>query len=310
MSQVNKQSVADYMGVDVSREFLDLSDGRRLPNHRTGHAALVRGLRKRSCRVVCEPSGPYHVAMARALQKAGVGVCVVNPAAVRAFAHAKNQRAKTDRIDAALLAEYGRHFNPKLAVPVSPQQLELAALVERRAELVEALVAERNRLGQQSLPSLRRHLVQAVRSLERLLAQIEAALDALLASCPELATKVKALSSVKGVGKLTALALLAWLPELGSLSCGQAAALCGVAPFTRQSGQWKGKSFISGGRAKVRAALYMPALVASRRNPVLQPLYDRLCASGKAPKVALVALMRKLVIYLNSILKNLPSIPA
>src|SRR6266852_9659337 len=151
MSQeVNRQANVGYVGVDVSKEFLDLSAGGQLPNNPKGHRQLIKQLNRCPARVVCEPSGPYHVAMVRALQKAGVEVCLVNPAAVRAFAHAKNQRAKTDRIDAALLAEYGRHFNPRPAARVSCEQLELAALVERRAELVEALAAERNRLEQQS----------------------------------------------------------------------------------------------------------------------------------------------------------------
>jgi transposase len=247
--------------------------------------------------------------MVCALQQAGIEVCVVNPAAVRSFGRALVQKAKSDRIDAGLLAEYGRRCEPRLTPTVSVQQLELSALVARRDDLIGALVAERNRLNQEFLASVRRLITRSIASLERLISQVEALLEKLLVDWPLLASKVNVLVAVRGVGKLTALSLLAHLPHLGCFSAAQIASISGTAPFVRQSGQWKGKSFTGGGKPRVRSSLYMAALAASRSNPVLKPFYQRLRSNGKPPKLALVALMRKLIIYLNSLLKPFFPIP-
>jgi transposase len=283
-----------------------LSCGPRLANDADGHRRLAALLGRQSGnRVVCEATGPYHRLMVRFLQEAGLPVCVINPRQGRDFARARGLLAKTDQLDAKTLAHYGACLAPRLALAPTAQQLELEGWVERRCQLVVALTAEKNRLVPGLAPAVRRHIEKTARYLQKQIDSVKALLKKLAASSQPLTAKVELLSSVKGVGELTALCLLATLPEIGSLSRQQAAALSGVAPLNRDSGRFRGKRCVGGGRPKVRSALYMAAIVASRFNPILREFYQRLRDNGKCFKVAITAVMRKLVIYLNSILKPL-----
>jgi transposase len=261
-------------------------------------------------RLICESTGFYHLALVGALQQAGIEVCVVNPRPVRDYAKSRGLLAKTDKIDAALLADFGNHFQLAPTVALSPAHRQLVAAIERRSQLVELITAEQNRLGQTSDPLALRDLRSHLRYLQNRKTTWDAAIQKLVAADAQLHAQVSRLSQVQGVGPLTAATVLALAPELGSLSRAQAAALAGLAPRNRDSGTFKGKRMIGGGRYKLRRALYMAALVASRHNPILQAFYQRLIAKGKAPKLALTALMRKLLIHLNSLLKDLPPLPA
>jgi transposase len=305
----------DHLGVDVSKATLDCRLGkthRQFTNHAKGFALLADWITqtKRPTRVVCEATGPYHRELVLALQQAGIGVCVLNPRQVRDYAKSQGLLAKTDKIDAAVLADYGNRFQPRLTERVSQTQLQLEAWVERRQQLVELITAEKNRLQPTPPPAIVSSIKKLLRLLEKQKADIEAQIQKLIASDPLLQRQVSCLTQVQGVGSLTAISLLSALPELGRLSRQQVAALAGLAPRNRDSGTFKGQRMIGGGRPKARRALYMSALVACFKNPVLKPFYLRLIAKGKPFKVALTAAMRKLLIHLNSLLKNLPPLPA
>jgi transposase len=259
--------------------------------------------------VVCEATGPYHKALVAALHDAGLAVSVVNPRLPRDFARARGQLAKTDRIDALVLADYARTMQPAPTPKPDAQMTLLDDLVTRRAQLAEDRAREKTRLQQttnaEALASLKLHLRHLDGQIEKLLARIAEVVE----SSPALRAKVARLVAVRGVGTLTASALLAALPELGTLSRNEVTALAGLAPFNRDSGAYRGTRSIRGGRSAVRLALYMAAFSASRHNPILKAVYQRLRAAGKAHKLALTAVMRKLLIHLNSLLKNLPLVP-
>lgn len=301
-----------YVGMDIAKATLDLHVPatpqpltRQFTNDRTGHRALVAWLRKRgTVQVVCEATGGYERAVVSALQTATIAVAVVNPRQVRDFARAQGRLAKTDRLDAAALADYGRCLRPTATAALSAAQRQLAELVTRRQQLQQLRVAEHNRLEHTTHPDVRRQLQRHVLTLERQLEQIEGWLSELLQAEASLAQKVARLCLVDGVGRITALVLLALMPELGTLNRREAAALIGVAPFNRDSGPRRGHRLIAGGRAVARRALYMAALVAAFQNRVLRVFYQRLIAAGKPPKVALVAVMRKLIILLNHLLQD------
>ena len=239
------------------------------------------------------------------LQKAAVTVSVVNPGQVRHFAKAKGILAKSDKIDAKVLVEYAQAIKPRPTPPLPDYWHRLVELMQRRSVLVEMTTAEKNRLAQNPSPAIAKWIGAHLRQILAQVKQVEQACRQLLTQNPELEQKCQCLIQVKGVGLITALSLLASMPELGTLSRTQVAALSGTAPLNRDSGQMRGVRTTWGARVNARCALYMAALVASRSNPVLAPVYNRLVANGKKPKVALVALMRKLVIYLNSLLKPL-----
>jgi len=301
-----------YVGMDVAKAHLDLHAlGRSQPTHRRfgndepGHQALVSWLRQwEAVQVVCEASGGYERAAVRRLQAVGIAVSVLNPRQVRDFARARGRLAKTDRLDAAVLAEYGQCLRPPAQKPRPATQAQLAELVARRHQLQQLRTAELNRREQTTHPALRRQLQRHVAVLERQLQQLDGWISELVSADQSLAQKVARLCLVRGVGTVTAWVLLASLPELGTLNRRQAAALAGVAPFNRDSGAWRGHRMISGGRAPARRALYMAALTAAFANPRFHQFYARLRAAGKAAKVALVAVMRKLVILLNRILQD------
>jgi transposase len=298
------------VGVDVSKDALDVCvrpSGELFTVGRdaAGLAALGERLRPLAPAIVAvEATGGMETVVAAALAAAGLPVAVVNPAQVRSFAHALGKRAKTDPIDAAVIA----HFAVAAEVEVRPlpdaETLLFADLLARRRQLVEMLTAERQRLARATAGRLRASIRRVVDALARELKALDGDLDAAVRASPAWRVKEQLLTSVPGVGPVIARTLVADLPELGSLDRKQIAALAGLAPFTRQSGRWTGKSFIGGGRAPVRAALFMGAMVAKRHNPVLKAFFDRLVAAGKPKMVALIAVARKLLVILNAILRD------
>jgi transposase len=293
----------------VSKAFLDVSAPARnltlrVANDESGIAELLARLQTLSpARIVLEATGGLEVAVASALSVAGLPVAVVNPRRVRAFAQASGQQAKTDRLDALTLARFAEVIRPPVRPLPAPQAQELGALLARRRQLVEMLTMERNR--RHSAPvCLHARLDKHIAYLQDELAQADDDLHTHLKSSPVWQAADEVLQSVPGVGQTVAFTLLAELPELGQLTRQQIAALAGLAPFNADSGQKRGQRVIYGGRAGVRAALYMAALVAARHNPVIRAFYERLCAAGKVKKVALVACMRKLLTILNAMLKS------
>ena len=268
--------------------------------------ALVDRLRVAAPQViVLEATGGYELALAAACATAGLPVAIVNPRQVRAFAQALGRTAKTDAIDATVLAVFGARVQPPpRGVPDAATQA-LAALITRRRQLLEMLGAERQRLAQApSTGPITRNLRTHIRWLERCLTDVDHDLGRAIQASPVWRVHEDLLRTVPGIGPITARTLLAELPELGRLDRRAIAALVGVAPFNCDSGQYRGRRRIAGGRAAVRASLYMAALVASRRNPCLTAFYRRLRAHGKSPKVALVAVMRKLLTILNAMIKQ------
>jgi transposase len=254
--------------------------------------------------IVCEATGGYEIPLAAACATAGLPLAVVNPRQVRAFAQALGRTAKTDAIDAGVLAEFGARVQPTpRPVPDAATQA-LAALVARRRQLLEMLGTERRRLPQATTPAVRRNVQKHVDWLERCLRDVDRDLTRTVEASPVWRVQENLLQSVPGIGPVTARTLLAELPELGRLSRRAIAALVGVAPYNRDSGRWRGRRVIWGGRAPVRATLYMAALVASRRNSRLRAYYQRLLAAGKPKKVALVAVMRKLLTIVNAMLHH------
>jgi transposase len=254
--------------------------------------------------VVCEATGGYEREVVAALHEAKVAVSVLNPARVRHFAKATGQRAKSDPIDAALLTDYGVKLQPQPTPPRTELEKQLTELVRRRAQLIEFLVAQRHQLQLLTLPKLKKQARSLIRRLEADRDEIQEQLQALRAEEPALDERARKLEAITGVAATTALGVLAELPELGTLNRKQVAALAGLAPHPRDSGQWHGKRTIGGGRSQVRRALYMAALVAARCNQQLKVFYQRLRAAGKPAKVALTAVMRKLIVLMNHILKH------
>lgn len=307
MSQTNKNII--YAGIDVAKQTLalDWPGGRcQLANEAGGHGGVVKLLGKSAqpVHVIVEASGGYEQALVSALHTAQLRVSVVEPGRIRAFARAKGLRAKTDPIDAGVLRAFGEAIQPEPALRPTPEQLRLAELVTRRSQLIDSLVAESNRSAHYRDPLLRRQASAYRRLLQRQIEQCEQAITQLIAADRAMQQRSQRLQQVKGVGAVTAAILLADMPELGSLRDETAAALAGVAPYNDDSGPVRGIRRIRGGRASVRRALYMAALSAVRHDPVLQRFYQRLRNAGKKPLVALVAVMRKLIILLNRLLKN------
>ena len=296
-----------YVGMDVAKATLELAGpvaGRSFANTPRGHAQLLAwlGTQPSPVQVISEATGGYERTVVAALHAAQVGVSVVNPRQVRDFARATGRLAKTDRLDAVVLREYGAACVPAPTAPASRAQTELTALVQEYQYLTARCAQEQNRLEQLSHPLARRQVHAQVRQLERHRTELEQAIAAVLSAHAQLAERAERLEQVAGIGRKTAVGLLAFLPELGGLRPGQAAALAGVAPYNRDSGQWRGQRIIAHGRPAARRVLYMAALSASQFNPVLAPFYRQLRARGKPAKVALTAVMRKLVEHANRLL--------
>lgn len=302
------------IGIDVSKAQLDLAARGAVlltaqqPNTPDGHAELVAQLQPLTpVLIVLEASGGYEAAAACALQAAGLPVAVVNPRQAREFARAMGRLAKTDRLDAQLLAEFGaallaRDDLARVLKPLAdPQQQVLAALVTRRRQLLTMLLAERQRLAM-SVPAVRPSVTAMIRALQ---AQVQVLDRQLAQHVHRHGQELDALlRSAGGIGPVSSVTLMAALPELGQLNRRQIAALVGVAPMAQDSGTLRGRRRVQGGRFEVRRVLYMATLSATRSNPVIQRFYQRLIAAGKKPKVALVACMRKLLTILNAIARD------
>lgn len=298
-----------YAGIDVAQDWLDaaihgVGQPWRVTSDEQGVQDLIRALQEQGVAlVVVEATGGLEIPLAVALDVAGIPVAVVNPRQVRDFARSLGKLAKTDRLDAQVLAHFGAATRPVPRPLPDEQARELAALVARRRQVLQMHAAELQR-RQRALLVVRHRIDRVVAVLEQELQDLDTELRDRLRASPMWREQEDLLQSVPGVGPALTFSLLADLPELGTLSRKQVAALVGVAPMNRDSGHWRGKRVVWGGRANVRAALYMPTIVAVRWNPVLRDFYQRLVAAGKPKKVALVACMRKLLIILNAMLKH------
>lgn len=300
---------ARVVGIDVAKDELVIACRPSLeqwatPNTPDGIAALVDRLRPMEVStIVLEATGGYEQACATALAIVGLPVAVVNPRQVRDFAKAIGQRAKTDRIDAAVLALFAERVQPAVSALPDEAQADLAAHLLRRRQLSDMLVAEKNRLGL-ARKAVRASLKKHIAYLERELRMADSDLREAIEASPVWRVQDDLLQSVPGIGPVASQTLLAALPELGQLTRHAIAALVGVAPMAQDSGAMRGKRVIAGGRASVRAVLYMATLTATRCNPAIRAFYQRLVAAGKPKKVALVAAMRKLLVSLNAILRD------
>jgi transposase len=298
-----------FIGIDVSKAFLDVAmrptgESERVANEADKLSALASALALRHpTLIVLEATGGFEAAVVAELAARQLAVVVVNPRQVRDFARSLGKLAKTDALDAAVLAHFAQTVRPAVRPLPDAETQQLEAWLVRRRQLIEMITAERNRLLACRSAAVRVGIQASIDWLKKQLAKIDGDLDRTVRKSAVWREKEDLLRSVPGVGRIAATTLIAELPELGALYRKQIAALVGVAPFNRDSGQWRGTRSIRGGRSSVRAALYMAALVASRRNPVLQKFYQRLVAGGKAKKLALVACMRKLLTILNSMVK-------
>ena len=304
-----------YVGIDVAKAHLDVAweqTSWRVGNDAGGHRSLVKRLEKTrsaSLHVICEASGGYERPLLLALERNGIDFSLVQASRVRQYARACGLLAKTDAIDAQVLARFGQAIAPPPSKAWPAAQRQLRELEDHRRHLVRLVVAEENRRAQLSNKTLLSLDQRLTAQLRKQIAQVEALLSAAIELDQALSDKARKLTAIVGVGPRTATLLLAQMPELGQLNRREAAALAGLAPFNRDSGSLQGKRAIFGGRRALRCGLYMAALVAARRNPILAPFYQRLRRAGKPPKLALTATMRKLLIALNSALKPHP-IPA
>lgn len=300
-----------FVGIDVAKTHLDLHmlpDGRawRIAYTPADLARLIDELAARQVElVVMEASGGYERSCADLLAGAGLAVAVVNPRQIRRFAGALGTLAKTDTVDAALIAEYGVRMRPSARHRPDPGRSQLAALVVRRRQLVAMMVTERQRVDPAHLDeSVARDIAHHLRFLEQAMADIEQRINALITAHPLWSRLSRALQAIKGVGPQTATTLITQMPELGTVGRRQAAALAGLAPFNRDSGTSRGRRFVHGGRTPLKTALYLAALSAARFNTTLKAFYQRLRDNGKPPKTALVAVARKLLTILNAVAKQ------
>jgi transposase len=297
-----------YVGVDVSQGHLDVASSDGVVLRVTNDDQGIRTLRERfeqavPMLVLMEATGGLERALAVELSAAQIPVRIINARHVRHFAKATGLLAKTDRLDAAMLVLFAQRMKPEPR-PIVPEQTQaLQALILRRRQLVEMLTMERNR-ARTAHRGVRKGVQANIRWLEKCLAEVDGDIDQALRECGVWREKVELLESVPGIARVISVSLLASLPELGHLNRRQISALAGVAPFNRDSGRWQGRRSIYGGRPLVRSALYMAALVGARHNPVLKVFYQRLRAAGKPAKVALTACMRKLLVILNTMIRN------
>jgi transposase len=297
------------VGIDVSKAELEIavvpeSSQWRVANEASAIAELVSQLKSMDPElIVLEATGGYQHQLTLALAEVALPVVVVNPRQVRDFARSIGQLAKTDQIDARILAQFAARVRPEVRPIPGPETAALRALAVRRRQIVGMITAEKNR--RDSAPrSIRSSIDQHIRALQRYLRDIDSDIQKQIRSSPIWRDSDNLLRSVPGIGPITSTMLLAHLPELGRLNRRQIAALVGVAPMNRDSGTWRGRRMILGGRASIRSALYMATLVAIRHNPTISSLYCRFIQAGKLPKVAIVACMRKLLTILNAIIRD------
>ena len=297
------------VGIDVSKEQLDVhvhpaGTVLKFSRDSVGIETLIGALDGVAPQLVAvEATGGFETVVVAALAAAALPVVVVNPARVRAFATALGRRAKTDPIDAQMIAQFAAATKPQVRTLPDAGTQALADLVARRRQIIQMIVAEGQR-DKRATPRTKRSIARLLKTLRRELSEIDADIDETVRGSPVWCEKEDLLASVPGVGPVTVRTMLAELPELGHLARRQIAALAGLAPYTRQSGRWRGPSFSGGGRASVRSALFMAAMSAMRWNPVLRAFHQRLRAAGKPKMTALIAVARKLLTILNAILRN------
>jgi transposase len=300
---------ATVVGIDVSKERLDIcvrpgGEAFAVSRDATGIEALVQRLSVLNPHVVAaEATGGFETVVAASLGAAGLPVVVVNPAQVRAFAQALGRRAKSDPIDAAVIAHFAEATKVEARPLPDAESQRLADLVARRRQIIQMIVAERQREKRASR-RMQKSIARLLKALQAELSEIDGDIDDAVRGSPAWRAKEDLLASVPGIGRTIARTLIAELPELGSLDRRKIAALAGLAPWTRQSGKWRGKSFIGGGRTSVRSALFMGALAAARYNPSLKTFHQRLILAGKPKMVAVIAVARKLLTILNAIIRD------
>ena len=310
MKTRQQEAISAHAGIDISKDALDLSlagaKPKRFANSTEGIGRLIKQLKIKNMliRVVCEPSGGYERSLLEALWAEGISVSLVNAARIRAFARAQGLLAKTDEIDAAVLREFGEVLKPVATEAPAPERRKLSDLVQRREQILGILQMEEQRLAQALEPSIKNLIQELIEVVRKQLQQTEILIANLIDEDDAMRGQSERLQQLKGVGKVASSTLLAEMPELGKLSKKEAAALAGVAPYNRDSGVLRGQRMIRGGRIRVRRVLYMSAISASRFNPILSAFYKRLVAAGKPKKIAITAVMRKLIILLNLLLKN------
>lgn len=300
---------AVYVGIDVSKARLDVhvrpsGESFSIARDGEGLAVLIARLQPLApCLIAVEATGGFEIIVAASVGGAGLPLAVVNPAQVRHYAQALGRRAKTDKVDAEIIARFAEATKPEpRPLPDEATQL-LADLVARRRQIIVMMVAERQRATR--LPKrLKKSCERVIRMLEKELAELDREIDTTVRGSPAWREKEDLLASVPGIGAITARTLIAELPELGQLDRRKIASLVGLAPFTRQSGKWRGKAFISGGRGSVRAALFIATLSATRHNATIRTFYERLLAVGKPKMVAMIACMRKLLTILNAVARD------
>lgn len=309
--QMKDQQKINYVGVDVSKDFLDVyhpawESTRRFANSVQGLRRLLAAIAKESglSHVIVEATGGYEKALARACGKEKILLSVLNPRQVRDFAKATGLLAKTDAIDARVLSEFGRRLEPSPRLPATPHQEQLTETVRRRDALVSIRSMQKTQLEKATDAFVRKDIQSLIVVLDKRVAKLDAQITSLIRSDAALQAKRLRLEQAQGVGPVLSSTLLAEIPELGTLTDREISSLAGLAPFNRDSGTHKGRRMIIGGRGRIRRALYMPTLCAVNRNPVLAAFYQRLIGKGKPHHVALTAAMRKLVCLLNRMLAD------
>lgn len=300
----------DTIGIDISKDVLDAywlskRKHKQFANNKTGVRALSLWAQQTEAPfVVFEATGVYHRLLETGLATPGIPFARVNPRQARRFAEGTGQLAKTDRVDAAMLAKMGALLELKADLPKSAALHDLKQLTTARQALIKDRTAAKARLATATHSLLRQQIKRRLKQIDSDLAQVAATIDAIIAADKDLAARAGILTSIPGIAKVTACAMLTDMPELGDLSGKQAAKLAGLAPMSRQSGKWQGKERIQGGRASVRRAIYLPAVVATRFNPDMKSKYEQLISTGKCKKLAITAVMRKLIVTANALLRD------
>lgn len=294
-----------YIGIDVSKDSLDVSTPNEVfksKNDESGFKSILRIINKLGANLhcVCESTGGYELKLSLFLFANGVTMSVENPAKVKYFKRSLGDKAKTDKLDAECLRLYGERMNPREWRAPTESELERNGLLRRREEYVKTRMQEKNRLSIESNKMLKRNIEKHIKFLDKEILELEAEIESLIISDREMEKKSDIIKGIKGFGKVSAMSLLTYLPELGYLSKGGVAAIVGVAPYNRDSGQKNGKRMIRGGRKILRDKLYMPTLQAMRHNEIIRDYYERLNSKGKPFKVCAIACMRKLLIHINA----------
>lgn len=300
-----------FVGVDVAKEYLDVylhpsNKAFRIRNNEAGFREIIATLSGYSVeRVVCEASGGYEFCLVRILRSMDYNVWVVEPRRIKAFIRSEGIYAKTDQIDAKMIARFAAEKKPKHApIILSDGEQHLRSLINRKQDLIKILISEKNRLKQTHDDYCKKSIIKSIEFLEKEIASLTEEIERLIDENNDWNNKSKIIQSVPGVGKASAAVIISAMNELGTVSGKQAAAIVGAAPYTRQSGTYRGTVGTLGGRSVVRDVLYMAALSASRCNTVLKEFYQRLRNAGKRPKVAIVAVMRKLIVILNAMIRD------